>query len=178
MYSVTTGAVSPPGNQSPGYTTAPQWTPNPCIIAIPVSEFYLAKRFLVPREDKEEIMRRLLVGFLMLVVLTPEVSLAQQVQQSTGGELGRSVAAPVLSVVYFPVKLCVGIAGALLGGISGWATGGNERAAEGIWRPTVGGSYFVTPAMLEGKEPFLPFDGGTSAPPPPGTVSPGSMYQP
>jgi ABC-type phosphate transport system substrate-binding protein len=114
---------------------------------------------------------------LILAVLTPGLSLAQQAQQpSTGGELGRSIAAPVLSVVYAPLKLCVGIAGALLGGISGWATGGDERAAQGIWQPTIGGSKFITPAMLEGTEPFQPFGEGTSVQPATGTGSSGSMY--
>lgn len=121
-------------------------------------------------------MRRLLVGFLLLAVLNPGISLAQQAQPSTGGELGRSVAAPLLSVVYFPLKLCVGIAGALLGGISGWATGGDERAAQGIWQPTIGGSKFITPAMLEGTEPFQPFGEATSAQPSTATGSSGSMY--
>jgi hypothetical protein len=112
-------------------------------------------------------MRRLLVGLLMLVVLLPGMSLAQQAAPTVGGEFAKGVAAPVLSIVYFPVKLLVGTVGALLGGFSGWATGGNERAAEGIWRPTVGGSYFITPETLDGTKPFLPFDGGPYAPPPP-----------
>jgi hypothetical protein len=116
---------------------------------------------------KEEVMRRLLVGLLMLVVLLPGMSLAQQAAPTVGEELAKGIAAPVLSIVYFPVKLVVGITGALLGGFSGWATGGNERAAEGIWRPTVGGSYFITPETLDGTKPFLPFDGGPYAPPPP-----------
>ncbi|HKA55849.1 MAG TPA: hypothetical protein VKJ47_19530, partial [Candidatus Binatia bacterium] len=72
-----------------------------------------------------------------------------------------------LSLVYFPAKFVVGVMGALLGGFSGWATGGNERAAEGVWRPMVGGSYFVTPETLDRTKPFLPFDGGPYAPPPP-----------
>lgn len=124
-------------------------------------------------------MKRLVVGLSMLAFLSPGVSLAQQAQPSVGGELARGVASPVLSVVYFPVKLAVGITGGLLGGISGWATGGNERAAEGIWRPTVGGSYFVTPEVLDGKKPFLPFDGGPTVPPAPGPAPSGPMsYQP
>ena len=119
-------------------------------------------------------MRRLVIGLSLLAFLNPGVSLAQQAGQSSGAEFAKGVAAPVLSVVYFPVKLAVGTAGALLGGISGWATGGNERAAEGIWRPLTGGSYFITPEVLDGKKPFLPFDGGTSAQPPTGPTPSGS----
>ena len=66
----------------------------------------------------------------------------------------------MLSLPYFVTKLTVGVVGAILGGISGWATGGDERAAEGIWRPMVGGTYFITPQIFDGDWPFLPFDGG------------------
>src|SRR5262245_39626488 len=123
-------------------------------------------------------MRRLLVGFLMLVILIPGMSLAQQTAPTVGGELARGVAAPVLSIVYFRVKLVMGTVGALLGGFSGWATGGSERAAEGIWRPTVGGSYFVTPETLDGTKPFLPFDGGPYAEPAPAPVPSSTYLQP
>jgi len=108
-------------------------------------------------------MRRLVIGLSLLAVLSPGVSLAQQTAPSMGEEAVKGVEAPVLSLVYFPVKLTVGIVGALLGGVSGWATGGNERAAESIWRPMTGGSYFITPETLERKKPFLPFDGGPYA---------------
>ena len=124
-------------------------------------------------------MKRLVIGLSLLAFLSPGVSLAQPAAPSMGEEFAKGVASPVLSLVYFPVKLAVGIAGGLLGGISGWATGGNERAAEGIWRPTVGGSYFVTPEVLDGSKPFLPFDGGPTAQPAPGPAPSGPMsYQP
>ena len=119
-------------------------------------------------------MKRLGITLAMVALLWPGVSLAQQAGQASGAEFAKGVAAPVLSAVYFPVKLAVGTAGALLGGISGWATGGNERAAEGIWRPLTGGSYFITPEVLDGGKPFLPFDGGTSAQPPTGPTPSGS----
>ena len=124
-------------------------------------------------------MRRLVIGLSLLAFLSPGVSLAQPTEPSMGGEFAKGVAAPVLSLVYFPVKLAGGIAGGLLGGISGWATGGNERAAEGIWRPTVGGPYFITPEVLDGKKPFLPFGGEPTAQPAPEPAPSGSMpYQP
>ena len=94
-----------------------------------------------------------------------------------GGEFARGVASPVLSVVYFPAKFCVGVAGALLGGISGWATGGDRRAAESIWRPMTGGSYFITPDVLDGKKPLLPYNGGpvVQPAPPPAPLGPMSV---
>ncbi|MBI3807842.1 MAG: hypothetical protein HY281_10095 [Nitrospirae bacterium] len=123
-------------------------------------------------------MRRLLVGLLLLVILIPRVSLAQQAAPTTGGEFAKGIAAPVLSLVYFPVKLVMGITGALLGGISGWATGGNERAAEAVWRPTVGGSYFITPETLDGTKPFIPIDSGPYAQPAPAPAPSSTYLQP
>ena len=81
-------------------------------------------------------------------------------EPTLGSEFAKGIITPVLSLPYFLVKLTVGVSGAILGGISGWATGGDERAAEGIWRPMVGGTYFITPQILDGDWPFLPFDGG------------------
>ena len=65
-----------------------------------------------------------------------------------------SVGSVVLSVVTFPVKLVIGVGGAMVGGVAGATTGGDRDAAEGIWNVTTDGSYFVTPEMLEGRERF------------------------
>ena len=98
-------------------------------------------------------------------MLCPTLVMAQPAGKSRSGEYARGLVAPLLSVGYFPVKFVVGVAGAVLGGASGFLTGGNERAAEGIWHPMVGGTYFITPDVLDGERPFLPFDYGPSAPP-------------
>ena len=122
--------------------------------------------------------KMMLSGIVVVGLLSPSLGLAHPPPGRTpGGEFVRGVAAPVLSVVYFPVKFGVGVAGAFLGGISGFLTGGNDRAAEGIWHPTVGGTYFITPAILEGECRFLPFDYGDPCPYPiPSTsAAPSSM---
>ena len=98
-------------------------------------------------------------------MLCPTLAMSQPAGKSESGEYARGLVAPLLSVGYFPVKLVVGVAGAVLGGASGFLTGGNERAAEGIWRPMTGGTYFITPEVLDKERPFLPFDYGSSAPP-------------
>jgi hypothetical protein len=130
-------------------------------------------------------MKKVVIVLAATMLLWPGVGQTQQTPQpqqpqpqarSTASEFGMSWLAPVLSLVYFPVKFCVGgVAGAVLGGVSGWATGGNEQAAEGIWRPMVGGTYFITPQILTGEQPFLPFNGGPYAPPPAGSAPSGSM---
>ena len=110
--------------------------------------------------------KMLLSGIVVAGLLSPSLGLAHPPPGRTpGGELARGVAAPVLSVLYFPVKLGVGVAGAFLGGVSGFLTGGNDRAAEGIWHMTTGGSYFITPETLTGERRFMPIDHGDDAPP-------------
>jgi len=110
--------------------------------------------------------KMMLSGIVVAGLLSPSLGIAHPPPGRTpGGEFARGIAAPVLSAVYFPVKFGVGVAGAFLGGISGFLTGGNDRAAEGIWHPTVGGTYFITPAILEGECRFLPFDYGEEARP-------------
>ena len=113
-------------------------------------------------------MKRLIVVLAVVALLWPGVGQTQQMQQtpqetrSMTSEFALSWLTPILNLVYFPVKFSVGTVGAVLGGVSGWATGGNERAAEGIWRPMTGGTYFFTPQTFdsEHEQPFLPFDGG------------------
>ena len=82
-----------------------------------------------------------------------------------------------MNVVYFPVKLAVGVAGAVLGGVGGFLTGGNRRTAEGIWKPMTGGTYFITPEIIDGQQPFLPLDGGPYLPPKRRPASASQMYQ-
>lgn len=65
-----------------------------------------------------------------------------------------SIGSTVMNAVVFPVKLVVGVTGAMTGGVAGVMNGGNEEAAAGIWNVTTDGSYYVTPQVLEGREPF------------------------
>lgn len=111
-------------------------------------------------------MRRLLIGVVVTMLVSPVTSWAQQAQgtpqaqqesRPLGIELARGIAAPLLSAVYTPVKVSLGVTGAVLGGVSGFLTGGNERAAEGVWRPLTGGTYFITPQLLARQSPFVPF---------------------
>ena len=68
--------------------------------------------------------------------------------------VGHGVASAVLSIFYTPVRLTVGIAGAALGGVEGFLTGGNVRTARSMWGPTVEGDYFIRPDHLDGTEHF------------------------
>ncbi len=68
--------------------------------------------------------------------------------------LDLSLGSMLINTVFFPVKLAVGIVGAEIGGLAGALNGGDQEAARGVWNVTTDGSYFVTPAALDGRERF------------------------
>jgi hypothetical protein len=65
--------------------------------------------------------------------------------------VGESLGSLIFNTFFFPVKLVVGTGGAVLGGVTGAMTGGDERAASQIWNVTTDGSYFMTPSKVEGR---------------------------
>lgn len=68
--------------------------------------------------------------------------------------LNLSLGSLLINTVFFPVKLALGIVGAEVGGLAGAMNGGDEEAAAGVWNVTTDGSYFVTPAALDGRSEF------------------------
>ena len=65
-----------------------------------------------------------------------------------------SMGSIVMSAVTLPVKMVVGVTGAMTGGLAGAMNGGDEEAAAGIWNVSTDGSYYVSPQVLEGRKPF------------------------
>ncbi len=57
----------------------------------------------------------------------------------------------LINTVFFPLKLVIGLVGAEVGGLAGAMSGGDIEAAAGVWNVTTDGSYFVTPADLDGR---------------------------
>lgn len=66
-----------------------------------------------------------------------------------------SVGSMMMNAVFTPFKIAVGVAGAELGGLAGAMNGGDGEAAAGIWNVTTDGGYFVTPRVLDGREPLF-----------------------
>jgi len=58
------------------------------------------------------------------------------------------------NVVYMPAKLCYATLGGLTGGLAFALTAGDLQTAETVWVTTMGGTYVVTPGMLQGQEPI------------------------
>jgi hypothetical protein len=92
-----------------------------------------------------------------------------QIQQPQEGGVnwsgaGYGVGALLCNVVYLPAKLVYALLGSFIGGGTYLVTGGNQQAADTVWRSALGGDYVVTPAMLAGEEP-INFSGPTDTPP-------------
>jgi len=65
-----------------------------------------------------------------------------------------SVGSTLGSIVYFPVKLVVGVTGAWVGGVAGAVSGGDQATASGIWNVTTDGDYFLSPEEIDGTTEF------------------------
>jgi hypothetical protein len=97
-------------------------------------------------------MRRVLVALVLLggVLGRPGVLRAQ----GPGTEFGLAVGAASANLLYLPGKMVVALGGLVLGGLTGALTGGDVRAAYGVWVPAASGTYLLTPAHLEGTVPI------------------------
>ena len=122
--------------------------------------------------------RRLIVTAVLFGVLaTGRPAVATQ-----GEEAGRAIASAGLNLFYIPVKAVMAVVGLAAGGLVGMVTGGDVRSAYAIWVPTASGTWFFTPAQVEGSEE-VKFFGSDYADTPsglglgePGRASYDSMY--
>ncbi|GIW42153.1 MAG: hypothetical protein KatS3mg076_2730 [Candidatus Binatia bacterium] len=69
----------------------------------------------------------------------------------------------LVNVPYVPAKAVFAAGGALLSGLAYVASFGDRALADRIWTRAVGGSYVVTPRMLEGREPVRFLGGEVSS---------------
>jgi hypothetical protein len=71
-----------------------------------------------------------------------------------GEEVFFSVLATAANIFYVPLKAAIAAVAMPAGGFAGAASGGDARAAYAIWVPALGGTFFLTPEILTGSEPF------------------------
>jgi len=94
----------------------------------------------------------------MVVVAAVVTSLgAQAVPAHAEGyplDAGMGFAAVGIDLFYIPAKVVYATLGGLTGGFAYVLTGGNFETASSIWKPSLGGTYVVTPAMVAGEEPI------------------------
>ena len=93
-------------------------------------------------------MRRASITLLLMAFLACGPARAQD--RDPGREFGLAGASAAANLLYTPPKLLTALIGLPLGAITGVCTGWNVRSMYAVWVPTVTGTYFVTPAHLEG----------------------------
>jgi len=97
------------------------------------------------------------------------VLVAQPVRAEEGdsflADAGVGLGTGLVNVLYIPAKFTYAVVGSVIGGLAWVLTLGDTETAMGVWEPTMGGSYVVTPAMLRGDEP-VQFSGEVSEPQP------------
>jgi hypothetical protein len=94
---------------------------------------------------------------VMMALTVPRAASAEPPQYAN--ELGVGIGAVLIDFVYMPVKVVYATLGGLTGGFAFVLTGGRTDIATSIWRPSLGGTYVITPSMLRGDEP-INFSGG------------------
>lgn len=102
--------------------------------------------------------RTSLVLCLTVLVATTPARAEEGFLENAGIGLGTAL----VNVLYIPAKFTYATVGSLIGGLAWVLTLGDTDTAMGVWEPTLGGSYVVTPAMLRGDDP-IEFSGTTSS---------------
>lgn len=76
-------------------------------------------------------------------------------QPSAAAQLGWGMASFGTNLGYMPAKILYAFTGGLIGLLAWGFTAGDDNVARGIWDPAFGGTWAVTPEMLQGKQPIM-----------------------
>jgi hypothetical protein len=92
---------------------------------------------------------------------------ARAEEGSFAKDFGLGMGAFGVNLLYMPAKFVYASLGAVTGGFAYVLTGANMEVGQRIWKPSMGGTYVVTPSMLAGEDRIM-FSGeneprGTSA---------------
>ena len=107
-------------------------------------------------------MRRMISILMMAVLLSAATQVRAQAEQSlddndkpgVAAQLGWGMASFGTNLGYIPAKLLYAFGGGLTGLLAWGVTAGNTEVAKGIFSPSFGGTWAITPEMLQGKEPI------------------------
>lgn len=100
-------------------------------------------------------MRRSLIRFVFALVLGVGAVQPAAAAEGYGSQFGWGMATIVANAFYIPAKLVYATIGGVTGGLAYVLTIGNSKAVEGIWSPSLGGTYVLSPEMLRGDQPVL-----------------------
>ena len=97
-------------------------------------------------------MQRAFITLLLMVFLACGPARAED--RNPSREFGLAGASVGANLLYTPPKLLTALIGLPVGALTGVFTGLDLRSMYAVWVPTVTGTYFVTPAHLEGTRPI------------------------
>ena len=96
-------------------------------------------------------MRKTIISFALAASLAVAPSVARADTQ--GNEMLFSFVSAFCNLGYTPAKAIVAAVGAPVGAMAGLLGGGDTRAAYAFWVPTMGGTWFLTSDMMDGRVP-------------------------
>ena len=96
-------------------------------------------------------MRNVVAG-LVLGAMVLGQAVPSRAAATPGEDIGLAFAAAGIDVFYVPTKFFFAASGLVAGAVVGLFTGGDVRSAYAIWVPAAGGTFFVTPAHLDGTQ--------------------------
>jgi hypothetical protein len=120
--------------------------------------------------------RRLVAALVMMVALAAPRAATAEAPEYTN-DFGIGVGAVFIDLVYMPVKVVYATLGGLTGGFAFVLTGGRMDIASAVWRPSLGGTYVITPSMLRGDDPIY-FSGSADSDTPHEGVRPAPRDEP
>ena len=99
-------------------------------------------------------MKRRRRGFAAVVALGACLGMAAPVRAGYLEDAGWGTLTVLTNLVYMPAKITYATLGGLTGGFAFALTGGDLKTAETVWVTSMGGTYVVTPRMLQGEDPI------------------------
>src|SRR5687767_11207785 len=92
--------------------------------------------------------RRIVAALTLSVVLGTATAARADDENRFATDFGLGVGAFFTNLLYMPAKFTYATLGAITGGFAYVLTGFNYDIAKGIWVPSTGGDYVITPSML------------------------------
>jgi hypothetical protein len=93
-------------------------------------------------------------GVVAVATLGAALASAQPAHAGFLEDAGWGSLTVLTNVIYMPAKVTYSLLGGLTGGLAYALTGGDLQTAETVWVTTMGGTYVVTPRMLQGDDPI------------------------
>jgi hypothetical protein len=106
------------------------------------------------RAGRMAVIAAVLVATVGIGTVAPGFAADSEDEHKYASDFGLGVGAVFVDLLYMPMKFVYATLGGLTGGLAYCLTVGRTDTATAIWRPSLGGTYVITPAMLRGDEPI------------------------